>query len=83
MQKLVHPSSPGLDPQALRADFPILGRRIAGKKLVYLDNAASSQKPAPVIAALDDYYENTHSNVHRGIHHLSQLASDAYEHARV
>lgn len=83
MQKLVHPSSPGLDPQALRADFPILGRRIAGKKLVYLDNAASSQKPAPVIAALDDYYENTHSNVHRGIHHLSQLATDAYEQARV
>ena len=83
MQKLVHPSSPGLDPQALRADFPILGRRIAGKQLVYLDNAASSQKPASVIAALDDYYENTHSNVHRGIHHLSQLATDAYEQARV
>ncbi len=83
MQKLAHPSNPGLDPQALRADFPILERRIGDKKLVYLDNAASSQKPASVIGALDNYYENTHSNVHRGIHHLSQLATDAYEQARV
>ncbi len=83
MQKLANPSTPELDPQVLRADFPILARKIAGKDLVYLDNAASSQKPASVIAALDDYYENTHSNVHRGIHHLSQLATDAYEQGRV
>jgi cysteine desulfurase/selenocysteine lyase len=83
MQKLANPSTPRLNPQALRADFPILDRRIAGKDLIYLDNAASSQKPASVIAALDNYYENTHSNVHRGIHHLSQLATDAYEQARV
>ena len=83
MQTLADPSPPQLDPQALRADFPILGRKIAGKKLVYLDNAASSQKPQPVIAALDEYYRNIHSNVHRGIHQLSQLATDAYEDARV
>ena len=83
MQTLADPSTPGLDPSRLRADFPILGRQIAGKRLVYLDNAASSQKPASVIAALNDYYQTTHSNVHRGIHHLSQLATDAYEQARV
>ncbi len=74
--------APALDPLALRADFPILGRKIGGKPLVYLDNAASSQKPEQVIGALSDYYRQTHSNVHRGIHYLSQVATDQYERAR-
>ncbi len=83
MKTVADPSTPKLDPEALRADFPILGRQVGGKKLIYLDNAASSQKPESVIAAIDDYYRSIHSNVHRGIHQLSQLATDAYEEARV
>ena len=63
-------------------DFPILKREVNGHKLVYLDNAASAQKPKQVIQAIEDYYFNEHSNVHRGIHYLSQLATDRYEAAR-
>jgi len=63
-------------------DFPILKREVNGHKLVYLDNAASAQKPKQVIQAIEDYYFNEHSNVHRGIHYLSQLATDRYEGAR-
>lgn len=62
--------------------FPILKREVNGHKLVYLDNAASSQKPRQVLQAIESYYFNEHSNVHRGIHHLSQLATDKYEAAR-
>jgi cysteine desulfurase/selenocysteine lyase len=71
-----------LDVHALRADFPILQRRIHGQPLVYLDNAASSQKPQVVIDALNRYYENTNANVHRGVHTLSEEATAQYEAAR-
>lgn len=71
-----------LDVEALRKQFPILARRIHGKPLVYLDSAASSQKPACVIEAIVDYYQRTHSNVHRGVHTLSEEATAAYERAR-
>jgi cysteine desulfurase/selenocysteine lyase len=62
--------------------FPILKRKVNGHKLVYLDNAASSQKPKQVLEAIENYYFNEHSNVHRGVHFLSQLATDRYEAAR-
>ena len=68
--------------QNIRADFPILDQRINGKPLVYLDNAATSQKPRAVIDALRNYYELDNANVHRGIHALSNRATDAYEKAR-
>src|SRR5512136_985483 len=71
-----------LDVQRIRADFPILGRQVKGKPLVYLDNAASSQKPVQVIDAMDRYYRETHANVHRGVHTLSEEATAAYEGAR-
>ncbi|MCL2925161.1 MAG: SufS family cysteine desulfurase [Trichodesmium sp. MAG_R04] len=66
----------------VRADFPILNQEINGKPLVYLDNAATSQKPLAVINALQEYYLKYNSNVHRGIHTLSSKATDAYEGAR-
>ena len=65
-----------------RADFPILGRRIHGKPLVYLDNSATSQKPRVVLDALNDYYTRMNANVHRGLHTLSEEATNAYENAR-
>ena len=71
-----------MDVAAIREDFPILDQEVNGHRLVYLDNAASSQKPRVVVQALDRYYENDHANVHRGIHELSTRATDAYEHAR-
>ncbi len=72
-----------LDVRKVRKDFPILERSVYGKPLVYLDNAATSQKPASVIRALTDYYEQYNSNVHRGVHALSMEATDRYEEARV
>jgi len=74
--------TPAFDVMALREDFPILHQNIGGKPLVYLDNAASSQRPRAVIKAVSDYYEHDHANVHRGVHALSQRATDAYEGAR-
>ncbi len=71
------------DVDTIRKDFPILDREIHGKRLVYLDNAATSQKPRSVIDALSRYYEEYNSNVHRGIHTLSEEATDAYEQARL
>jgi cysteine desulfurase / selenocysteine lyase len=71
-----------LDIDAIRQDFPILHQRVNGKPLVYLDNAASSQRPRAVIDAISSYYENDHANVHRGVHTLSQRATDAYEGSR-
>ena len=71
-----------LDVEDIRADFPILDRKINGKDLVYLDNAATTQKPRQVINALTHYYEETNANVHRGVHTLSVEATDAYELAR-
>lgn len=71
-----------LDIQKIRADFPILSEKIYSKDLVYLDNGATTQKPRQVIHALDDYYRHYNSNVHRGVHYLSQKATDAMEVAR-
>ena len=68
--------------KSIRRDFPILNRKVHGKTLVYLDNAATTQKPASVIKALKDYYETTNANVHRGIHALSEEATSAMEEAR-
>tara|TARA_R110000850_G_scaffold271031_2_gene404671 strand:+ start:66912 stop:68150 length:1239 start_codon:yes stop_codon:yes gene_type:complete len=70
------------DIEKIRKDFPILSRKVNGYPLVYLDNAATSQKPQVVIDALVDYYSNYNANIHRGVHTLSQEATDAYEHAR-
>ena len=76
-------SAPGeLEFARYRADFPILAERIHGKPLVYLDNGASSQRPAQVLDAERRYAEHMHANVHRGVHTLSQRATDAYEGAR-
>jgi cysteine desulfurase/selenocysteine lyase len=70
------------DVEENRSDFPILDRRIDGKKLVYLDNAATSQKPRQVIQALTSYYEEHNANIHRGVHRLAEEATAAYEEAR-
>lgn len=70
------------DVARIRKDFPILGERPHGKPLVFLDSAASSQKPVQVIEAMDDYYRRYHANIHRGIYHISELATEAYEEAR-
>ena len=71
-----------VDWSQLRQDFPILDQQVHGKPLVYLDNAATSQKPRSVIAALTHYYEHDNANVHRGIHELSNRATNAFEAAR-
>jgi len=68
--------------EAVRADFPILARRFDGRPLVYFDNAATTQKPVPVLDAMRDYYETANSNVGRGYYRLSFAATDAYEHSR-
>ncbi len=71
-----------IDVARIRADFPILQRQIHGKPLIYLDNAATSQKPLAVVEALTDYYTRTNANIHRGIHTLSEEATARYEAAR-
>ncbi|MDX8411527.1 MAG: aminotransferase class V-fold PLP-dependent enzyme, partial [Mariprofundaceae bacterium] len=71
-----------LDVQAIREDFPILHQQVYGQPLVYLDNAATTQKPRCVIDAVRDYYENSNANVHRGVHFLSERATADYEAAR-
>lgn len=71
-----------LDIAAVRRDFPILDQKVNGHTLAYLDNAASSQKPVQVIEAVNHYYRHDNANVHRGVHQLSQRATDAYEGAR-
>lgn len=71
-----------LDIQKVRADFPILNQTVNGRPLVYFDNAATSQKPQVVIDAISKYYTEINSNIHRGVHALSQLATDAYEASR-
>ncbi len=76
------PTEPDLDVAAIRRDFPILHQEVNGHPLAYLDNAASSQRPQSVIDAVKRYEENDHANVHRGVHTLSQRATDAYEGAR-
>lgn len=87
-QTLASPASSGreskaaFDVEKIRADFPILQQRVNGKPLVYLDNAATSQKPRAVIEAITHYYETENANIHRGVHALSQRATDDYEAAR-
>ena len=71
-----------LDVAAVRADFPILGRTVGDRRLVYLDSAASSQKPLAVLEAMSAYYRTTHANVHRGVYSLAEEATAAYEGAR-
>lgn len=71
-----------LDTEKIRQDFPVLSRKVYGKPLVYLDNAATSQKPSSVIQSLVNYYEGYNSNVHRGVHALSIEATQRYEEAR-
>jgi cysteine desulfurase/selenocysteine lyase len=71
-----------LDIQKIRADFPILSQKVNGKPLVYFDNGATSQKPQVVIEAISKYYKEINANIHRGVHTLSQLATDAYEVSR-
>lgn len=70
------------DIQKIRADFPILSQKVNGKPLVYFDNGATSQKPQVVIDAISKYYSEINANIHRGVHTLSQLATDAYEVSR-
>ena len=76
------PAQPVYDVDKIRADFPILSRQVNGKPLVYLDSAASAQKPNQVIEALVAAYQDTYSNVHRGLHFLSEASTDAYEAVR-
>ncbi len=70
------------DVERIRTDFPILYREIYGKPLVYLDNGASAQKPLPVIEAMDHAYRFEYANVHRGLHYLSNTATQRFEEAR-
>ena len=75
------PASARFDIERIRRDFPILAQQINGHPLVYLDSAASAQRPAAVIRAVSQYYERDHANVHRGVHTLSHRATEAYERA--
>ncbi len=78
----LQPAATALDPAVLRADFPILDQEVHGHPLVYLDSAATSQKPRVVIETIDAYYRRDNANVHRGIYELSERATAAYEGAR-
>jgi cysteine desulfurase/selenocysteine lyase len=79
----IHSPAPSrFDVQTIRNDFPILQRSVHGKPLIYLDNAATSQKPRVVLDAITRYYESQNANIHRGVHYLSQLATQEYETAR-
>ena len=78
----VQPAAPALDVVAIRKDFPILERSIHGSKLVYLDSAATTQRPNQVIDAIADFYRTTNSNIHRGVYALSAQATGMYEEAR-
>jgi len=73
---------PGLDTSRIRADFPILAEQVNGRNVVFLDSAASSQKPAQVLRAMDDIYRRAYANVHRGVYAFSEAATERYEQAR-
>jgi len=75
-------ATPTLDVERLRKDFPILSRRVRGRPLIYLDNAATSQKPRPVIDAVSRFYGSENANIHRGVHYLSEQATLAYDAVR-
>ena len=68
--------------ESIRNDFPILSTKVNGSQLIYLDNAATSQTPNCVIDSISDYYKTLNSNIHRGVHKLSQLATEKYENSR-
>src|SRR3989338_6379171 len=74
-------SKMAINTEQIRKDFPILSRKIHGKPLIYLDNAATSQKPKQVIGSMNDYYHNYNANIHRSIHELGEKATEAYEKA--
>ena len=80
--RMTVPATVAFDAARLRADFPILHQEVHGRPLVYLDNAATTQKPRQVIDVIDNYYAADNANIHRGVHTLSQRATDAYEGAR-
>src|SRR3990167_2037698 len=82
MRQIAIKTKIALDTEKIRKDFPILKREIHGKPLVYLDNAATSQKPRQVIEAISNFYEQHNANVHRGVHKLSEEATAAFEGAR-
>src|ERR1700689_4259972 len=71
-----------LDVEVIRKDFPILQTKVHGQPLIYFDNAATSQKPLVVLNAIEEYYKETNSNVHRGVHYLSNKATTQFEDAR-
>lgn len=79
----IQSASSSYDVQKIRQDFPILHQKVHGKPLVYLDNAATTQKPLAVIEALENYYRQDNSNIHRGVHALSERATEGYEKVRV
>jgi len=81
--RALQPVASGLDIAKIRADFPILAERVNGKPLVYLDNAATSQKPRVVLDAIANYYEQMNANIHRGVHTLSVRATEAHDAARL
>ena len=80
---VIKPTEPVFNIEKIRADFPILQRTVHGKPLVYLDTAASAQRPLAVIEAVDGFYRNHNANIHRGVHLLSQEATEDYEQARL
>ena len=81
-QLTTEPSGNAPDWERVRSDFPILSQEVNGRPLVYLDNAASSQMPRAVLDRIRDYQTFEHANIHRGVHHLSQVATQAYEQTR-
>ncbi len=82
LEKPASTPTTGFDVERIREDFPILQTRVHGNPLVYLDNAATSQKPQAVIDAISDYYSGENANIHRGVHYLSELATRKYEQTR-
>ena len=72
-----------MDVASCKSDFPLLDRNAHGRRLVYLDSAASSQRPKVVLDSMDDYYETTHANVHRGVYAIAEEADRRYEAARL
>ena len=75
-------AAPAYDLEKVRADFPILSEEVRGQRIAYLDNAASSQKPRAVLDAVDHVYETGYANIHRGVHVLSERATEHYERSR-
>src|SRR5205085_11813874 len=81
--EIISPKKITFDINKIRNDFPILSQKVYGKPLVYFDNAATSQKPQQVIDCISKYYKEYNANIHRGVHFLSQKASQAYDDVRI